>query len=102
MKDNANILDKALEGTAPVLIEFYATWCPHCQRMAPVLDMLQEEEGNRVVIVRVDQERHPDLVERFGVNSFPTFFLMKDGQQVWTDSGEKPLSELKDMVNRFV
>lgn len=102
MKDNGNTLNTALQGSAPVLIEFYATWCPHCQRMAPVMDMLEEDEGSKAKIVRVDEARHPDLIETYGVKSFPTFVLMKDGQEVWRDSGEKPYGELKDMVDRFV
>lgn len=102
MRDNANILSEALKGSAPVLVECYATWCPHCQHMAPVLDMLEEEEGAKVIIVRVDEARHPDLIKHFNVTSFPTFILMKDGQEVWRDSGEKPYGELKDMVDRFV
>lgn len=101
MKDNASELNSALQGTVPVLVEFYATWCPHCQREAPIVERLTEETGDAAAIICIDEAKHPDLVEKFGVKGFPAWFLFKDGQQVWNDSGEKPYDELKDMIDRF-
>lgn len=95
-------LQEMLDGTKPTLIEFYATWCPHCTAMMPVVAQLQDEIKDRANIVQFDGDQNEQLVEQYKVRSYPTWILFKDGQQVWRDSGSKPLSELKDMIERFV
>lgn len=94
-------LQEALNGTKPVLVEFYADWCPHCKAMMPVMEELKKETGYEAVIIQVEGDQNPDIMEKYHVRSYPTFILFKDGQEAWRDSGEKPLSELKDMINRF-
>lgn len=95
-------LNELLQGSKPVLIEFYADWCPHCQRMMPIVNELIKEEGDKAYIVQIEGDNNPDLMKEYHVDSYPSWILYKDGQQVWRDGGEKPLSELKDMVDRFV
>lgn len=94
-------LDVALTGTKPVLVEFYADWCPHCQRMMPIMDELKKEDSGKATIVQIEGDNNPDLMEKYHVTSYPTWILFRDGQEAWRDGGEKPLSELKDMINRF-
>ncbi len=95
-------LQEMLNGSRPTLVEFYATWCPHCQRMMPIVAQLQHEVGERANIIQFDGDQNESLVDQYKVRSYPTWILFKDGQEVWRDSGEKPLSELKDMIDRFI
>ncbi len=95
-------LEAALAGSKPVLIEFFASWCPHCKRMMPIMDELREKMGDRAAIIQIDVDKYPDLEKVYGVKGYPTFFVYKDGTQFWHDSGEKPLSELEDMINRVM
>lgn len=95
-------LNAALDNGRPTLVEFYADWCPHCQRMMPVVAQLKREVGDRANIVQIEGEQNPDLMREFSVNSFPTWIIIVDGQEAWRDSGEMPLSELKGMIDRFV
>lgn len=99
--DSKQQLQTALAGTKPVLVEFYADWCPHCQRMMPIVAELKREEAGKAVVVQIEGDNNPDLMREYHVDSYPTWIMFKDGQQAWRDGGEKPLSELKDMVNRF-
>ncbi|MCI8998469.1 MAG: thioredoxin family protein [Muribaculaceae bacterium] len=94
-------LQAALQGSRPVLMEFYATWCPHCQRMMPVMAELKDEMDGVAEIFQIEGDDNPELMDKFNVKGYPTFILYKDGQEVWRDSGEKPYSELKDMIDRF-
>lgn len=96
-------LEAALNDTSrPTLAEFYADWCPHCQRMMPVIAKLRQELRDSAHIVQIEGERDQDLMEKYHVRSFPTWIIFEDGQEAWRDSGEKPLSELKDMLERFI
>lgn len=94
-------LQTALEGSRPVLVEFYADWCPHCQRMMPLVAELKEEVAGKAEIIQVNGDNNPDLMRKYHVNSYPTWIIFKDGQEAWRDGGEKPLSELKDMIRKF-
>lgn len=100
--DTTTKLQEAIAGTRPVLVEFYADWCPHCQRMMPVMAQLKEEMGDKAVIIQVEGDNNPDLMRKYHVHSYPTFIIFKDGQEAWRDGGEKPLSELTDMIKRFM
>ena len=73
-----------------VMAEFYATWCPHCQRMKPVVEELE---------VDIDQE--PALTDFYTVESTPTFILFRKGQQLWRQSGELSLERLEKAVKGF-
>lgn len=97
-----NGLQKALEGSLPVLIEFYANWCPHCQRMMPVVAELRDEYDETVEIFQIEGDENSELMDKFEVKSYPTFIIFKDGQEVWRDSGEKPYEELKAIIERFI
>lgn len=95
-------LKQALNDTTPTLIEFYADWCPHCQAMMPVVAELRERLGGSAHVIQIEGDEHEAILSQYGVKSYPTWILMNDGQEVWRDSGEKPLGELEDMVRRFV
>ena len=93
-----NELQKALEGSLPVLIEFYATWCPHCQRMMPVIAELRDDLDGKAEIFQIEGDDQTEPMDKFGVKSYPTFIVYKDGKEVWRDSGEMPYNELKKHI----
>lgn len=95
-------LKAAMASTQPVLIEFYASWCPHCKKMMPIMEVLRHKMAGKATIIQIDVDKRPDLEKEFGVKGYPTFFVYKDGAEFWHDSGEKPLSELEDMLNRVM
>lgn len=95
-------LNTALSDSKPTLIEFYASWCPHCQRMMPIVEELRKVIGDRANIIQIDGDKNPELMDKYGVKSYPTWFIYKDGQEFWHDAGEKPLSELEDMLKRVI
>lgn len=71
-----------------MLVEFYATWCPHCQKMMPVVEQVKELLNGRVPVFQLDIDHNSSLADQEGVKSVPTFIVYKDGQPVWHHSGE--------------
>lgn len=73
--------DWKYEGSKPCLIDFYANWCGPCKMVAPVLEELQKEYGDKIVIYKVNTEEEQELAGMFGIQSIPSFlFVPQDGQ----------------------
>ncbi|HNX78817.1 MAG TPA: thioredoxin [Prolixibacteraceae bacterium] len=69
------------EGKVPCLIDFYADWCGPCKMVAPVLEELQKEYGNKIVIYKVNTEDQQELAGLFGIQSIPSLlFVPLEGQ----------------------
>ncbi|MDO5569988.1 MAG: thioredoxin family protein [Bacteroidales bacterium] len=81
------------------IIEFWVTWCPHCQAMIPRYEKLSEEYPD-IDCFRIELEQHPELAKPFGVESFPTFIFMKPDGKMEKWVGEVPEQELADMTKK--
>ena len=73
--------DWKYEGSVPCMIDFYADWCGPCKIVAPVLEELQKEYGDKIVIYKVNTEDEQQLAGMFGIQSIPSLlFVPVDGQ----------------------
>ncbi len=77
-----------INSSKTVLIEFYATWCIHCQHMAPVVEQIRELVGDTAKIYQLDIDKDSELADEQNVTGTPTFILYSDGKEVWRYSGE--------------
>lgn len=82
----------------PVLIDFWATWCGPCRAMAPVLDDLKADLGERVRIIKIDVDKNTDLAVQMKVMGVPTFMVYKKGIQYWSEAGTFTKESLKKVI----
>jgi thioredoxin len=69
------------EGTTPAIIDFYADWCGPCKTIAPILEELKDEYGDKLDIFKVNTEEQRELSSVFGIQSIPSLlFIPKEGQ----------------------
>lgn len=80
--------DEAIRSKSVVLVEFYATWCPHCRAMAPVMDEISEILGDSAYVLQLDVDKNQDAANAESVEATPTFILYHDGRKVWRHEGE--------------
>lgn len=63
------------------LVDFWATWCPPCRMMAPVLEKTAALLDGKVAVAKVDTDANPETAAKFGIMSIPTFIIFKDGKE---------------------
>ncbi|MBO4996167.1 MAG: thioredoxin family protein [Muribaculaceae bacterium] len=85
-----------------VLVEFYATWCPHCQRMAPIVEELKELLTDRAAIQQFDIDQNETIADKAAVSSVPTFIIYRDGEEMWRRSGEIDGEVLLEKVEKYI
>lgn len=90
-----------LAGSDWVLVEFYATWCPHCSRMEPVIEEFKKLMEGAVKVVRIDMNQESALADFYTIKNLPTFILLRKGEQLWRQSGELSLRRLQMAVDEF-
>ena len=89
---------KVLDASEPVLVDFFATWCGPCKMMAPVLDEIAAEKAGQISVYKIDVDENPDIAQKYGVMSIPTFIAFKGGQEVAKTLGAQPKTQLLGML----
>ena len=84
-----------LGADGPVLVDFWAEWCGPCKMIAPALEELSEELGDKVTIAKINIDENPDAPAKYGVRGIPTMILFKNGEPAATKVGAEPKSRIQ-------
>jgi thioredoxin 1 len=87
--------EDVLGADTPVLVDFWAEWCGPCRMIAPALEEISTELGDRVRIVKLNIDEDPVTPARYGVRGIPTMILFKNGEPAATKVGAAPKSQLQ-------
>lgn len=80
------------------LVEFFATWCPHCMRMMPVVEDIKSLFAGQIKVAQLDIDKYSQAAEEAGVDATPTFILYVGDQEVWRQAGEMEASQLANAI----
>ncbi len=89
---------EVLQSEVPVLVDFWAPWCPPCRAIGPTLDALAEEYQGKAKVVKVDVDDEPEVASRYGVSSIPALLLFKGGEQVGQLVGAHPKANIANLI----
>lgn len=87
------------ESKSPVVIDFYADWCPPCRMLSPVIEALDAEYKQKVKFMKLDVDKEDMVSSQFGVQSIPTIVIMKNGLEIGRFVGFLSKESLKSKID---
>ena len=90
--------DDVLGASGPVLVDFWAEWCGPCRMIAPALEEISNDLGDKVSVVKINIDENPETPGRYGVRGIPTMLLFKGGQPVAQKVGAAPRSQIQQWL----
>lgn len=90
--------DLVLEADRPVVVDFWAPWCTPCHMIAPILEKVATEYGERIQVVKVNTDENRDLAIQYNVRGIPTLLFFREGQEVGRIVGLVPEGQIRQRV----
>jgi thioredoxin 1 len=88
-----------LKSDAPVLVDYWAEWCGPCKMIAPLLDEVAKDYGDKLRIVKVNVDDNQEITAKYGIRGIPTLKLFKNGEEVATKVGALSKSQLTQFLD---
>ncbi|MDX1592613.1 MAG: thioredoxin TrxA [Gammaproteobacteria bacterium] len=88
-----------IQHAQPVLVDFWAEWCGPCKMIAPILEEIAEEYGERLRVAKLNIDENPNTPPRYGIRGIPTLMLFKDGNVEATKVGAVSKSQLTAFID---
>lgn len=91
-----------LSATVPIIVDLWATWCEPCKQLSPILEKLVTEYGGKFVLVKVDVDANPQLMQAFQAQSIPTVAALIGGRPVALFTGAIPEQQVRDVFEQVL
>ena len=91
-----------LHAEGPVLVDFWAEWCGPCKMIAPVLEEIAIEYGEKLKVCKIDVDANPDTAPKYGIRGIPTLILFNNGDVAGTKVGAVSKSQLAEFIDSAI
>lgn len=100
--NDENFSTEVLESDMPAMVDFYATWCPPCKALTPIVEKLAGEYDGRIKVGKLNIDEAPQTPVNFAVRAVPTIVFFKGGEAVNTMVGLKQEKELRSQIEALL
>lgn len=94
--------EEVINSSQPVVVDFWATWCGPCKMLAPVMEEVEKELGEKVKFVKVNVDENPESSLNYKIASIPTLMVFKDGNVVDTLVGFRPKQAIVSSLEKHI
>ena len=91
-----------LNASGPVVVDFWAEWCGPCKQIAPALEDIASEMGDKITVAKVNIDDNPQTPAKYGVRGIPTLILFKDGEVASMKVGAMPKSKIQEWIESAI
>ena len=99
---DATFQKDVLESTLPVLVDFWAEWCPPCRALAPTIEELAKDYDGRVLVVKMDTVENVATPDKYDLKGIPTLILFKGGKEVERLVGVRPKKSIAEKLDALL
>ena len=99
---DATFADEVLKSNKPVLVDYWADWCTPCKQIAPIIDELDREYGDKITFVKLDTNDNPNTPMSYGIMSIPTLQLFVNGEVVQSLTGSKGKGAILKALDEYL
>lgn len=99
---DAEFETEVISASEPVLVDFFATWCPPCQRLLPILESLAVEYQGKVKFVKLNTDEEKQWASKLGVRSLPTLCYFHKGEPIAIEPGLAPPAKIKGQLDKIL
>ncbi len=84
----------------PIIVDFWAQWCPPCLILGPILEELEEESKDKFVLAKINVDEAPEISKKYNIMSIPSVKMFKQGKQIAEFIGALPKEQVKEWINK--
>lgn len=99
---DATFADEVLKSTKPVLVDYWADWCVPCRQIAPIIEELAREHGDKITFVKLDTNENPNTPMNYGIMSIPTLQVFVNGEVVTSMTGSKSKGAILKALDAYL
>jgi len=96
---DASFESDVLKSAAPVVVDFWAEWCGPCRMIAPALEEIAGQLGDKVKIVKLNVDENPNTAAKYGIMSIPTLMIFKNGAMAARQIGALPKAKIVQWIH---
>lgn len=90
--------DWKYQGDKPAIIDLYATWCPPCKKLSPILEEIQKQYGDKIQIYKVDVDKEQQIAQLFNATSIPLMIFIPKNGKPFSIAGLRPQAQIEELI----